>query len=148
VASRLTGDLTERGLGHDTNYFEQNIGSRHGRQLRIRVIRRGDLHNVSANNMQAIQTADDGAQLSGGPSARLGRTGGRRESRIDGVNINGKVDRLVAYRLADLCDYTRHAKSIDLPRLNPLETRIVVVLVVSWPRERRPDGAVLSKATN
>lgn len=47
----------------------------HGRQLRIGIIRRGDLDDVCADEVQAVQTADDGAQLARGPAACFGGAG-------------------------------------------------------------------------
>lgn len=44
--------------------------------LRIRVVRRRNLHNVSRHEVDAFESADDGPQLARRPPSCFGRAGG------------------------------------------------------------------------
>lgn len=49
----------------------------HGRKLSIGVVRRRNLDNVGSDNVEPIESAEDGPELAGGPATGLGGTRGR-----------------------------------------------------------------------
>lgn len=63
-------------LHHDRHDLVQSIGSGHGRVLSIRVVCRSNLDDVSSNEVDAVEAAQDGPELARGPTAGLG--GARR----------------------------------------------------------------------
>jgi hypothetical protein len=77
-------------LGHTLNLNRlgnTHIGSGHGRKLRVRIIRRGNLDNIGRDDMQAVQASQDRAQLSRRPSASLGCACSGRERRVDRIDL-------------------------------------------------------------
>lgn len=64
-------------LDHDGHDLVKRIRSSHGRVLSIGIVRRSNLDNVGADEVDAIKTADDGAELASRPTARLGGASGR-----------------------------------------------------------------------
>ena len=62
-------------LDHQRHDLVQHVGGSHGGQLGVGVVGRGDLDDVSRDEVDALEAADDGAQLARGPAARLGRAG-------------------------------------------------------------------------
>ena len=62
-------------LDHQRHDLVQHVGGGHGGQLGIGVVGRGDLDNVGRDEVDALEAANDGAQLARGPAARLGRAG-------------------------------------------------------------------------
>lgn len=73
---RLLHSSTQRPLlhhhGHD---FIQHIRRRHGRVLGVGIICRRHLHDVRRDEVDALEPAQDGAQLAGRPAAGFGRAG-------------------------------------------------------------------------
>jgi hypothetical protein len=65
-----------------------HIGSGHGRKLRVRIIRRGNLNNIGRDDMQAVQASQDGAQLARRPPASLGSACRGRERRVDRIDLH------------------------------------------------------------
>lgn len=111
--------------------------------LGVGVVRGRDLDDVGADEVDAVEAADDGAELARRPAARLGRTGGRGKGRVEGVDVDGQVDGpLGADAVADLLDDAVHADGVDLAGLDDLEAAVAVVLVVGQARQRRADAGV------
>ena len=63
-------------LNHQSHNLIKRVGSSHGSKLSISIVRGSHLDDVSSNKVDALKTADDGAELPGGPSTSLGCTGG------------------------------------------------------------------------
>jgi len=117
----LFSDLAQRGLGHNTEHFEEDVGRRHGGKLRVRVVRRSYLDDIGADDVQPVQATKDGSQLSRGPATSLRCTSGRGKGGIDGIDINREIHGLVTYGLADLLDDPRNSQRIDFASLDALE---------------------------
>jgi len=98
--------------------------------------------------MQARESSKDGPEFAGGPTTCFGSACGRGERRVDAVDINGKIHGRVADGVADFLDYPIRANSIDLPRLDPVKSRLVVVVVIFRPAESSADRPVLGKTIN
>jgi hypothetical protein len=62
-------------------------------ELCIRVVRRSDFDNISGSNVDALKTADDGANLASRPPAGLGCASSRSKRWINRVDIDREVDR-------------------------------------------------------
>ena len=62
-------------LDHQRHDLVQHVGGGHGGQLGIGVVSRGDLDDIGRDEVDALEAADDGAQLARGPAARLRRAG-------------------------------------------------------------------------
>ncbi len=62
-------------LHHQTHHLEQRVRRRHGRVLRVGVVRRRHLDNVRRNEVDAFEAADDGPQFARCPAACFGRAG-------------------------------------------------------------------------
>lgn len=62
-------------LDHQRHDLVQHVGGGHGGQLGVGVVGRGDLDDVGRDEVDALEAADDSAQLARGPAARLGRAG-------------------------------------------------------------------------
>jgi hypothetical protein len=69
------------------SFAATHISSRHSRQLRVRVICRGDFHDISRDDVETIQTPQDGAQLAGRPASSLRRACGWCKSRVDRIDL-------------------------------------------------------------
>jgi hypothetical protein len=65
-----------------------HISSGHGRELRVRIIRRGNLNNIGRDDMQAVQASQDGAQLARRPPASLGSACRGCERRVDRIDLH------------------------------------------------------------
>lgn len=59
-------------LHHDRHDLVQSIGGSHGRVLSIRVVCWSNLNDVSSNEVDAVEAAQDGTKLARGPTASLG----------------------------------------------------------------------------
>ena len=70
-----------------TNFATTHISSRHSRQLRVRVICRGDFHDISRDDVETVQTPQDSAQLAGRPASSLRRACGWSESWVDRIDL-------------------------------------------------------------
>jgi hypothetical protein len=69
--------ITQRALlNHQTHNLIQRIRSRHSSMLSISIVRRRNLDDVSCDQVDAFQAAENGAQFAGGPAASFRGTGG------------------------------------------------------------------------
>ena len=145
----------------------------HGRKLRIGVVSRSDFNDICSGQVDALKATDDRADLASRPSAGLRRTRGRSESRVDGVDVDRKIDRRVlalgtnvsnagytqatipserlTNAVVDLLNNSGGANGVNLPGLYNLKSDISVVVVVRQTTQRRADtrvnvGVVLQKA--
>jgi len=139
---------SQRCLCHHAQNFEEYISSSHGRQLSVCVICGGDLHEIGRDDVESIQTSQDGTQLAGGPASSLRRACGWSKGRVNRIDIDGEINGPVANSLADLLDDAFRANCVNLACFDALEPRLVVVYVVCRTRQRRADRAVLSKKKN
>ena len=102
-----------------------------------------NFHNISSDKVEVLQTAEDGPQLTGGPATGLRSSSGRGKGRVEGVNIDKEVDRVLgADALNNALDDAVSANGVDLTSLNNLETAVTVVLVVAGTREGSADTGV------
>ena len=62
--------------------------SSHGGQLSVCVISRSNFDDIGGNEVDALKTTDDGAELAGGPSTSLGSTSSRGKGRVKSVDVN------------------------------------------------------------
>ena len=58
-------------LDHQRHDLVQGVGGSHGSQLGVGVVCWSDFDNVGGDEVDALQAADDGAQLARGPAASL-----------------------------------------------------------------------------
>ena len=82
---------SQRPSGHTrhSNWLgNTHISGGHGRQLRVGIVRRGNLDNIGRNDMQAVQASQDGAQLAGRPPASLGSASRGRERGVDRIDLH------------------------------------------------------------
>jgi hypothetical protein len=101
------------------------------------------LDDVGANQVDAVQAAQYGAQLAGAPAARLGGAGGGGKGRVERVNVERQVDGVGgADAVQDAADDAVGANRVNLARLDNLEAAVAVVLVVARPAQRRADAGV------
>lgn len=75
----LAGDhLAQRTLlNHQAHNLIQRIRSRHGSMLGISIICRGNLDDISSDDVDALQTSEDGAEFTSRPAASLRGTRSR-----------------------------------------------------------------------
>lgn len=72
--------------------------------LSSRIISRRHLNDISSDDIQTVQAADDGAEFARAPASCLGRACCRGKGRIEGVDVDGDVDGVSSYSLADSFD--------------------------------------------
>jgi hypothetical protein len=60
-----------------SNVMDMTYGSGHGSQLSIGVIRRSDFDDIGSDQVDALKTTDDSAELTSSPSACLRGTSSR-----------------------------------------------------------------------
>ncbi|KAH9864871.1 hypothetical protein IAQ61_008816 [Plenodomus lingam] len=112
--------------------------SSHGSKLSIGVIRRGNLNNICRNEVDALKTANNGAEFTSGPAASLWCA-----SWVKGINVDTQVYGLVgADSVLDLLDDTIGTDLVDLSSLNNLKTTVTIVFIVRWSRQRRADAGM------
>lgn len=149
-------------LDHEGHDLVESVGGGHGGELGVGVVGRGNLDDIGSDEVDALETADDGAELTGAPATGLGGTGSRGKGRVKGVNVNGEVDGvLVAYKivrigvvgikaeglsltdtLVDLLDDALGANGVDLASLDNLESNVTVVVVVGETGQGSADTGV------
>lgn len=101
--------------------------------LGVGVVGRGDLDDVGADQVDAVQAADDGPQLARRPASRLGGARGGRKGRVERVDVDAEVRGVVgAHAVADLLDDALDPDGVDLARLDDLETTICLVSLVRF----------------
>lgn len=102
-----------------------------------------NLNDICSHDIDALQPTDDRAKLSRGPPSCLRRTCSRRERRIQRIDINGEIHRvLVSDTIMDLLDDTLSTNSINLSSFGNLETAVPIVLVIRQPGERCANSGV------
>lgn len=101
------------------------------------------LDDIRRNEIDALETADDGAQLSGRPPTSLGRACGGGKGRVERVDVNAQVDGVLgAHPVPDLADDALGADGVNLTGLDDLETAVAVILVVAGAGQGGPDTRV------
>ena len=60
----------------------------YGSELSVRVVSRGDFDDIRRSQINALEAADDCADLARRPATGLWGASGRSECRIDRVNVN------------------------------------------------------------
>jgi hypothetical protein len=80
-------------------------------ELCIGIVRRSDFDNICGSNVDALKTADDGANLASRPPAGLGCASSRSKRWINRVDIDREVDRgvLACDEVLDLLNSFRSA---------------------------------------
>lgn len=107
------------------------------------MITYSNFNNVGSDKVQVLQTSEDGAELSGGPTACLRSASGRGKSRVEGVDINGEVHRVLgADPVDDSLDDTFCANGVDFAGFDNLETAVAVIVVITWATESGTDTSV------
>ena len=131
--------------------------------LGVSIISGRDLDDIRSNEIDALETADDGAEFAGRPAAGFGGSCGGRDwrwkplacgsrrtgrgdshtSRIQGIDVDTQIH---GFRspdsILDLLDDARHADRIDLPCLDDLEAAVSVVVVVGQAGKGGADAGV------
>ena len=130
-------------LRHNRHNLIKRIGSSHSRQLSISIIRGRDFDDIRRDEVQALEATDDGADLARAPAARFGGARRGREGRVDGVDVDGEVDRVGgADAVADRFDDARGADRVDFARFDDLEAAVAVVFVVGEAGQGCADAGV------
>lgn len=128
---------------HNAHNLVEDICGRHSGQLRVSIVRGRDLDDIGTDEVHVLKAADDSPELSGGPAAGLGCSGGGRKRRVESVDVDGHVHGIRrADAVNDLLDDAVDADLVDGARFDDLEADVAVVFVVAGPRERRADPGV------
>lgn len=130
-------------LDHQGHDLVEHVGGGHGGEFGVGVVGRGDLDDVGGDEVDPLEAPDDGAELARGPTPRLGGPRGGGEGRVERVDVDGQVDRVLgAHPLLDAVDDAVDADGVDLSGLDAGEAAVAVVLVVGGPREGGADAGV------
>lgn len=114
----------------------------------VGIISRGDFDDISGDEVNALQTTNDGSELTSGPATSLwstrcwsdcclsvladGTGRPRLTSWIKSINVDGQIDWLLKTNtISDLLDDTIHADGINLSGLNNLKSTVSVVLIIT-----------------
>lgn len=102
-----------------------------------------NLYNIGCNQVQLLESAENGSQLPRRPTSSLRRTRSRRKRRVKSVDVNGQVDGFFsADTLDDLLDDTSSTNGVNLTGLYNLETAVPVVVVVARSTQGGPDTSM------
>ena len=100
----------ERAEHHQAQDLEQHL--RAGmRGVGGGIVLRRDLDDVAADDVEALQAAQDFQHFARGQPADFRRAGARREGRVEAVDVEGEVGRPVADDLSRLLDDGRDAQA-------------------------------------
>lgn len=130
-------------LNHQRHNLKQHIRRRHRRQLGICIIRRRDLDQIRRHEIDPFQPTDDGPELPRRPTPRLGRPRRRRESRVQGIDIDGQIHGILCPDpVADGLDDALGADGVDFSGFDAREAAVAVVIVVRGAGEGGADAGV------
>ena len=101
-----------------------------------------DLDDIRAHQAGPGQATQDAQKLAGGQAARLGRPGARCVSRVEHVDIDRDVHRMVPHALTDRGDDAVDADAPDVHRADRAEAQFRVLLQVTRGVERTADPNV------
>ena len=74
---------------------------------------------------------------------RWGEAGPELTCRIQGVNVDGKIYRLLCpYSIPDLLDNSLRTNHIDFSRLHNLKSAITIMIIIAQPTQRRANSRV------
>ena len=72
-----------------------------------------------------------------------GEAGRELTCRIQGVNVDGKIHRLLCpHSIPDLLNNPLRTNHIDFPRLHNLKPAIAIMIIIAQPTQRRADPRV------
>lgn len=108
-ASALAGN--GRTEDHQAQDLEEHLGAGMG-CIGGRVVLRRHLDDVAADEIDALQPADQLQNLPRRQTSDFRRTGARRETRVEAVDIEGEIGRTVADDLLRLFDDRRNTSPV------------------------------------
>lgn len=84
-------NLVYGGLGHQGHDLEHQVCGGQSGNLGIGVVGGSDLDNIGTDQLDTFQTTHNAAKFARAPAAGLWGTGSRGKSRIEGVDVDGKI---------------------------------------------------------
>src|SRR5690606_4459378 len=118
-----------------------DMGGGDGGDLRV-VVGGGHLDHVRADQVGAVQAAQDLQQLAAGEPARLGGAGARCVRRVEDVDVDGDVQRPVADALTQRVHHLVHTAPQHVGGGDDAEAEAPVVLQVLLAVQRAADADV------
>ena len=100
------------------------------------VIGRGNLHDVSADEVHATEAANDLNEFTAGDAASFGRARARCVRRVQDVDVHGNVEGPLANAVADFRHSFQHTPVVHVRRGDDTETEAVVVIKILFAVER------------
>src|SRR5690606_37430583 len=95
LLSQRSPDLERWAKHHQAKYLKEHLCTIL-RGVGRRVVGWGDLDHVPTNEIKAAHASDEFQRLSCGQPANLRRSGSRCKSRIQAIDVKGKVSRAIA----------------------------------------------------
>jgi len=138
-------NLAQRRLSHHAQYLEKNISCGHRGQFSINIVGWGNFDNICRHDVETIETSQNGTKFPSRPATCLWRSSRRSEGWVDGINVNGEVNRVVSYSVSNFFDDSISSDRVDFACLDSLKARSVVIFIVFKTRKGCPNGAVLRK---
>jgi hypothetical protein len=84
--------LRKQTISSWSNFAAIPVFTYHGRKLRVGVVRRSNFNDIGSGQVDTLKATDDRADLASRPSSRFRRACGWSECRIDGVDVDRKID--------------------------------------------------------
>src|SRR6476469_5303483 len=106
------------------------------------VVGRGDLDDVGAHDVDAVQSAEQGQQFAGVEPAHFRGAGARRVGRVEDIDVDGDIDRGVAQPLLDALDRGRNPDDVQVRAADDLEAELVVAKEIVAVIDRAADADV------
>ena len=148
IGSSPDGFISMRVLLYDKN-ANFNV---HCSMFSGRVISRTHFDDVGTDNVEAIQATDNSPKFSCAPAAGLWRAGCRGKGRIERVDIDRDVNRVITYPLSNFLDdsvdacmlvlvyfpkkkkkkkrYNLLTDNVNLPGFNNFESTVSIIIIV------------------
>ncbi len=121
--------------------LEDDLRRRERRLLPVALIRRRDLDDVSADNIQPLDAPQDTDQFPRRPAPGFGRAGARRKRGVEDVDVDAQIHGVLGtQRVHDAFDDARRAEVVDVVGAEPDPALLIVVVEIPEPvaRESRP----------
>lgn len=132
-------------LDHAAEDLEHDLGPRERRLLAGALVRGADLDDVGADEVEALDAAQDADQLARGPAAGLGGAGAGGKGRVEHVDVEAEVDGVLgAEGVHDGADDAGGAHVVHVvgADAHPVLRRVVVVVAVVVARQPRAQARV------
>src|SRR5688500_4421160 len=100
-------------VDHEAGDLEEHLRSGM-RSIGGRIVLRSDLDHIAADDVDALQPAQDRLGLARHQAAHLRRAGARSESRVKTVDVEGDVGRAIADHAARGVDHAGDPYAVDL----------------------------------